>query len=218
SVKPWTQAFHDLTNLTLHPSTKHAFDNVFGPMFLDDTTRIAQAVAQAPSTREFVKNEADAGRLFHKQISGVVMSYFASIPIVNELDQSGPLGNSSFGGFVDTQFFQVPTQELLATGEHKAPGVIEDEWSPAQQTSETQDLGRELRAYAYHYKCPQVFCYDGVTMVIVRLRANDREDIKRCNGDMFVIPNIAAVGGIHIRYALYRLMVDGLHRFMAATA
>jgi hypothetical protein len=55
-------------------------------------------------------------------------------------------------------------------------------------------------------------------MLIVRFRANDREDIKRCNGDMFVIPNIAGPGGIHIRYALYRLMVDGLHRSMAATA
>ena len=54
-------------------------------------------------------------------------------------------------------------------------------------------------------------------MLIVRLRANDREDIKRCNGDMFVIANTAGPGGIHIRYALYRLMVDGLHRLMAAT-
>jgi hypothetical protein len=72
--------------------------------------------------------------------------------------------------------------------------------------------------YAYHYKCPQVFGYDGIRMLIVRLRANDREDIKRCNGDMFVIPNIAGPGGIHIRYALYRLMVDGLHRLMATTA
>lgn len=35
---------------------------------------------------------------------------------------------------------------------------------------------------------------------------------------MFLIPNIADAGGIPIRYALYRLMVDGLHRLMAATA
>jgi hypothetical protein len=35
---------------------------------------------------------------------------------------------------------------------------------------------------------------------------------------MFVIPNIAGPGGIRIRYGLYRLMVDGLHRIMAATA
>jgi hypothetical protein len=55
-------------------------------------------------------------------------------------------------------------------------------------------------------------------MLIVRLRADDREDIQTCNGDMFVIPNIAAVGGICLRYALYRLMVDGLHRIMAETA
>jgi hypothetical protein len=146
SVKPWAQAFNDLTNLTLHPSTKYAFDNVFGPMLLDDTTRIAQAVAQAPPTAEFVKNEADAVRLFHTQISLVVMQYFSSMPVVKQLDQSGPLGNSSFGGFVDTQFFQVPTRELLAIGEHKTPGVIGSEWSPARQTAETRDLGRELRA------------------------------------------------------------------------
>ncbi|PZD28772.1 hypothetical protein A1F97_10500, partial [Pyrenophora tritici-repentis] len=112
----------------------------------------------------------------------------------------------------------VPTQELLAIGEHKAPGIIDSEWSPAGQTTKSRNLSRELRGYAYHYKCPQVFCYDGVRMLIVRLRANDREDIKRCNGDMFVIPIIAGPGGIPIRYALYRLMVDGLHRIMAATA
>ncbi|KNG44559.1 hypothetical protein DDE82_009117 [Stemphylium lycopersici] len=148
SVKPWAQAFNDLGNLTLHPSTKHAFDNVFGPMSLDDTNRIAQVVAQAPppSTAEFVKNEADAVRLFHKQVSGVVMSYFTSIPLVMELDQSGPLGNTSFSGSVDTQFFHSRTKGLLAIGEHKTPGVIRPEWSPARQTSETQDLGRELRA------------------------------------------------------------------------
>jgi hypothetical protein len=146
SVKPWVQAFNDLTNLTLHPSTKHAFDNVFGPMLLDDTNRIAQAVAQAPPTAEFVKNEADAVRLFHTQISGVVMQYFSSMPMVMQLDQSGPLGNTSFGGFVDTQFIRFSTQELLAIGEHKTPGVIESEWSPARQSTKSRDFGRELRA------------------------------------------------------------------------
>jgi hypothetical protein len=35
---------------------------------------------------------------------------------------------------------------------------------------------------------------------------------------MFVISNTAGAGGIHIRYALYRLIVDGLHRQMAAIA
>jgi hypothetical protein len=115
-------------------------------MLFDDTNRIAQAVAQAPSTEEYVKNEADAVRLFHKQISGVVMPHFTSIPLVQELDQSGPLSNTSFGGFVDTQFFQSPTQELLAIGEHVAPGNIDSEWRPTQQSTKSRNLGRELRA------------------------------------------------------------------------
>jgi hypothetical protein len=145
SVKPWAQTFNDLTNLTLHLPTKDAFDNVFGPMLFDDTNRTAQAVAQAPQTAEFIKNEADVVRLFHRQISGVVMQYFTSIPLSKELDQSGPLGATSFSGFVDFQVVRFPTQELLAIGEHKTPGVIESEWSPARQSSKSRNLGRELR-------------------------------------------------------------------------
>jgi hypothetical protein len=91
------------------------------------------------------------------------------------------------------------------------------------KNSECKYLPREMtRAYhlryMYEYECPQGACYDGKTMLIVRLRARNREDIRTCNGDMFVIPNIAGLGGIHIRYALYRLSVDGLHRNMAAIA
>jgi hypothetical protein len=71
--------------------------------------------------------------------------------------------------------------------------------------------------YAYDYKCPQVACYDGVRMLIVRFRAKDREDMQTCNGDMFVIPNIAGPDSIHIRYALYCLLVDGLHRNTGVT-
>jgi hypothetical protein len=41
---------------------------------------------------EFVKNEADVVRLFYKQVSGVAMSHFTSIP----------LGTTPFGGFIDT--------------------------------------------------------------------------------------------------------------------
>jgi hypothetical protein len=146
SVKPWAQTFNDLTNLTLHPPTKYEFDNVFGPILLDDTNRIAQAVAQAPQTAEFVKNEADVVRLFHKQISGVVMQHFTSMPLGKELDQSGPLGATSFGGTIDFQVVRVPTQELLAIGEHKTPGLIESEWRSARQSTKSQNLGRELRA------------------------------------------------------------------------
>jgi hypothetical protein len=68
--------------------------------------------------------------------------------------------------------------------------------------------------YAFHYKCPQVFCYDGLKLLILRFKAKDRNDIKTCKPDVFVIPNIAT-DGPPIRYALYRLITDGLHRVMA---
>jgi hypothetical protein len=89
----------------------------------------------ADLTTELVKNEADVVRLFHKHVSGVVISHFTSIP----------LGTTSFRGSIDTEFFQVPTQGLLTIGEHKALGVIASESSPTLQTSKTQRLGSELR-------------------------------------------------------------------------
>ncbi|KAF1366158.1 hypothetical protein EJ07DRAFT_94579 [Lizonia empirigonia] len=218
SAKPWADNSNDLTNFTLHQSTKLEFDNVFGPLNLDDTNRFGYVIAQAPPIAEFVMKEADVARLFHRQVSGVVLQYFMLMLLVMELDQSGPLGMTSFSGVVDTQFLHTATKGLLAIGEFKTPGVIATEWSPARQAEKAKMLGRELREYAYQYMCPQVFCYDGAQMLIARFRANNREDIRRCDGDMFVIPNIAGADGIPIRYALYRLMVDGLHRLMAATA
>jgi hypothetical protein len=145
SVKSWANGFNDLTNVTLRQSTKREFDTVFGPMALDDTNRITQTVVQVPSTQELVTNEADVGRLFHKQISGVVMPYFASIPLALEADQTAPLGATSFTGSVDTQFIQFSTKGLLAIGEHKTPGVIDSEWRRGRQTSKSLALGRELR-------------------------------------------------------------------------
>jgi hypothetical protein len=63
-----------------------------------------------------------------------------------------------------------------------------------------------------------MFCYDGVHMLIILFRARNFEDIQICDPDVFLIPNIAGPGGIHIRYALYRLITNGLHRTMASTA
>jgi hypothetical protein len=145
SVKHWADNSNDLTNLTLRQSTKLAFDEVFGLPNTDDTTRFGHAIAQAPQTAELVKNEADVVRLFHKQISGVVMQYFIGMPWATELDQSGPLGMTSFGGDVDTQFLHMATKGLLAIGEHKTPGVIATEWNPARQAEKARRLGRELR-------------------------------------------------------------------------
>ena len=44
------------------------------------------------------------------------------------------------------------------------------------------------------------------------------QDIKRCTADVFLLPNMADLNqdGVPIRYALYRLIVDGLHRYIAA--
>jgi hypothetical protein len=53
--------------------------------------------------QEMVQKEADLARLFRKHVSGPVMPYFGTTPLAKEWDQVRPLGDTSFGGKVDTE-------------------------------------------------------------------------------------------------------------------
>ena len=66
--------------------------------------------------------------------------------------------------------------------------------------------------YAYHYSCPQTFCYDGINLLILRFRARSRDDIKQCPVDCWVVPSVSTDTTSSIRYAFYRLLSEGFHR------
>jgi hypothetical protein len=55
-------------------------------------------------------------------------------------------------------------------------------------------------------------------MPVLRFRAMESyKDIKTCDADVFVLPNQAYAGdGVHLRYALFRMIADGFHRVMAS--
>ena len=66
--------------------------------------------------------------------------------------------------------------------------------------------------YAYHYDCPQTFCYDGLNLLILRFRASSRQDIKTCQVDCWMIPSTSSPTTTSMRYAFNRLLSDGFHR------
>ncbi|KAK5652623.1 hypothetical protein OQA88_10216 [Cercophora sp. LCS_1] len=67
--------------------------------------------------------------------------------------------------------------------------------------------------YADKYECPQIFCFDGATLLILQFQASERANIAdaKCEVDCWVIPR-RNDGGCTLRYALYRLLVQGLRK------
>jgi hypothetical protein len=54
-----------------------------------------------------------------------------------------------------------------------------------------------------------------VYLLILRFRAESPEDIKTCQADCWLIPHTSSASTASIRYALYRLISDGVHRIIA---
>ncbi|KAF4505566.1 hypothetical protein G6O67_007500 [Ophiocordyceps sinensis] len=68
-------------------------------------------------------------------------------------------------------------------------------------------LLHDFRGYAHKYECPQIFCFDGQTLLLLQFRAREPKDIAEadCAVDCWVIPRINRWGST-LRYALYRLL------------
>jgi hypothetical protein len=237
SVKPWAKSYHPIREYRLQPSTRTAFDTVFGRLTEGDEPRYAQQVVPAPERSEFVRTEADVTRVFNKHIAGPVMEYWGGQWSIIQSSESSPFRPSSFDGIVDTQFVggQLPYPQLTIV-EFKAPGTIAASWSTGEShSSGSIRLGRELRGsvfascaqwplidtrYAHGYRCPQGGCYDGKNFLIFSFPASDREGIKTCAPDIFVINGVeeTPAGGIYLRYALDRLIENGVRRDLASQA
>ncbi|KAL2005533.1 hypothetical protein VTN00DRAFT_2744 [Thermoascus crustaceus] len=93
----------------------------------------------------------------------------SAFPDIQERWETGPIGNTSTAVTVDFRYSV--TNFCVLIGELKPPQTINPLfWNNpnAIQTNKTR-LGRELRMYAFHYKCPQVCCFDGKLSTIAFL-------------------------------------------------
>lgn len=76
-----------------------------------------------------------------------------------------------------------------------------------------------MHSYAYKYACPQIFCFDNSYLLMIQFRAQRVSDIQdaTCEVDCWILPR-DNTKGTPLRYALYRLLVQGLRRCQGETA
>lgn len=151
STKPWAQGYGSVEQYRLQPSTRIAFDTIFGKLTEADEHRYDQEVVPGPERKEFVRTEGDVARAFYTHISGPVMEYWSNKWYMTQSSESSPFTPSSFEGFVDTQFVKIDSGYHQSTiVEFKAPGTIAPSWATgAPQSSATKRLGSELRGSVY---------------------------------------------------------------------
>jgi hypothetical protein len=124
-------------------------------------------------------------------------------------------------------------------GEIKRNLINKREWQSGTLSEPQNRLSRELRGYVRHrnrsmsrpltvsdgsvryadkYECPQIFCWDGETLLLLQFRAQYAAQIKdpNCQVDCWVIPRERST--CSLRYALHRFMVQGLRRCQSQIA
>ncbi|KAK4642585.1 hypothetical protein QC761_0086040 [Podospora bellae-mahoneyi] len=234
SRKGWTDHFEPITRRSVYQPTKESIDGFLGPG-LDtehralseiDDAGLRNPVHSLNSASESILSEGDVDRDFYQYFEPGFRFAFTGRPFFWPRSLAGPTGPTNTPVTVDYQLtwpMQNNIERAAIIGEMKQPFVIKElEWTTGQAPSTlTQRLQREMRGYAYHYRCPQVFVFDSVHLLVVQFRARDREDIKSpgCPVDCCVIPRHPKYQDqCTIQYALYRLAWRGWMRLSATLA
>ena len=73
-------------------------------------------------------------------------------------------------------------------------------------------------SYAHKYQCPQVFCFDGSYLLLLQFRATKLEKLEDedCPVDVWLFSRTHSA--CPLRYALYRLLVQGWRRCQGSMA
>ncbi|KAI9783631.1 MAG: hypothetical protein M1816_001222 [Peltula sp. TS41687] len=192
---------------------------MFGPEQDDDRVRLAANTSHSlVSDRELLGSEGDVRRLFFKALSGPVRQAWSYFPHLRKRAEARAPGLPSSATVAGIWFSYLcgGQDRCVAVGELKRPGtIISTDWEDRVPSDRTKNLGKELRGYAHKYNCPQVFCYDGESLLILRFRASSREAIQDAScpiGACLTKNSSGGPGTATARYALYRLIVDGFRR------
>ncbi|RTE81367.1 hypothetical protein BHE90_004158 [Fusarium euwallaceae] len=220
--KLWAKSYHPLSKLKVHtvvrgPSSVIAnFDEAFLGDYEDETVRLQNPALPSNYRKWRMDSEADGIQWFHTEISNIVLAAFAECPSVIQASHEKPLSETKTDQIVDVSYSIRHGRDRLpiAIGEFKRGLLRAEDWQAGNVKLILQSkLSRELRGYAYLYECPHIFCFDNYTFIMLQFRAKTRDDIKdaKCVVDCWVFPR-DNFHGTPLRYALYRLLVQGFRR------
>ncbi|KAH6622675.1 hypothetical protein F5144DRAFT_336230 [Chaetomium tenue] len=226
--KPWARAYPPIENLLVHSSvlgdgnTYANFEPAMLPLYDDDVIRLASP-AVPPNQRVWrLDTEADCELWFHTEISNVVLAAWNECREITQSSHIKPPSVDRISEEVDSTYTVKLNMDrtVLVIGEMKRNLLRNDWWQKGDLGSAPGQakLSKELRGYADKSQCPQVFCFDGATLLLLQFRANRPEDIKdaRRPVDCWALPTSSSKAPL--RYALYRLLVQGFRRFQGMCA
>ncbi|KAK1749602.1 hypothetical protein QBC47DRAFT_465494 [Echria macrotheca] len=222
--KPWAKKYPPITELVVHTSvvvdeagkekTIADWDTAMLPSFDDDRLRL-NAHGERPNRRRYrLDTESDMALWFHTEVSNVVLAAWNDNPAAVQSCEAKPWTEEPISETVDVTYsLSAGDKPPLAIGEFKRNLINVFEWRTGNLRI-SQRLSRELRGYADKYKCPQIFCFDGETLLLLQFRADNHNDIARetCQVDCWVLPRENAAGGCTLRDGLHRLLVQGFRR------
>ncbi|KAL2160783.1 hypothetical protein VTH06DRAFT_980 [Thermothelomyces fergusii] len=225
--KLWAQAYSPIQNLIVHSTvsddgmTYAAFEPALQPLDEDDVLRLASP-AVPPNKRSWrLETEADCELMFHTEISNIVMAAWTQYCQVTQSSHiKPPTGNVAEEVDATYSIRLNRSRKVIAIGEMKRNIIAESAWASGNVLNvETQvRLSKELRGYAHKYQCPQVFCFDGKTLLLLQFRADTLDHIcdPHCAVDCWVLPMKSSA--VPLRYALYRLLLQGFRRLQGMYA
>ncbi|KAK3317509.1 hypothetical protein B0T19DRAFT_405201 [Cercophora scortea] len=229
SDKEWARRFKPITKIIPRTNvvdgiTYADFEPAFLPLFDDDRVRMGEP-AVAPNPRQWrLESEADCENWFNSEISNVVLAAWTAYPDILQTSHTKPLTKENISQNIDSTYstkvrgggIRVP----LVIGEMKRNLINPDDWQEGDITRSVAQtrLSQELRGYSHKYQCPQVFCFDGATLLLLQFRASKLDNIadEDCPVDCWVFPTSSSY--CTLRYALYRLLAQGWRRCQGMSA
>ncbi|KAJ3528748.1 hypothetical protein NM208_g10064 [Fusarium decemcellulare] len=228
SDKVWSRNYAPIKNIICHSgidgagTTQANFEEAFLPLYDDDTVRLRQPAVRPNSRHWRFETEADCENWFNTEIVSVVLSAFNAYPVLMQTSHAKPLSEETITENTDLTFSVKigNRRHAVAIGEMKRNILEPRAWRTGNVSAAKQQekLSKELRGYAHKYQCPQVFCFDGAYLLLLQFRATKPEDLlsERCPVDTWVLP--IKNTGCSLRYALYRILVQGWRRCQASAS
>lgn len=218
--KTWVKSYAPIRRYRLHTAidetgmTHADFDSAFLPLMNDEEKRMSEA-GHPPNSRHWRFEH-----WWHTEVSDVVLAAWHRYPTTVPTDHTNPPGDVNVPQSVESTYamYIQGGRAPVIIGEMKRNLIQANEWIRGDPGEPQRVLSRELRGYAGKYQCPQVFCWDGQVLLILQFRAQTPRDIRdeNCAVDCWVLP--LETSFCTFRYALYRLMVQGLRRCQTGAA
>lgn len=222
SHKRWTGYFHPINNLLVHTRIVEGgslanYDRACIPLHADDNLRLNTPAVPLQPCRYDLNNEADREHWFHSEIVSPMLGAWYDFPNVRVAFHQRPTGGTPCLEEVDISYTVTRNNQkfVLMIGETKRNLIRSSIWQTGTvsvRSSQTK-LSQELRGYAYKYACPQIYCFDGPTLLLLQFRATTRDQMldPECPVDCWVLPLENTMASF--REGLYMLLNQGFRRF-----